>query len=171
MGEVQRCAVLGPEPHVTLVSTNQQTVALLAEVVLAVAVGDRGQASAQRLDLWNALSDEILMLGGLQRQRQARQSSDLSAPKPRCVHHPLGMNVTLGRADDPGAVGLLLGPDDGAKAFNAGAHGPCACGIGMGHARWIDVTAVGLKHDTAHIVELGQWVQFFRALAANLVEV
>ena len=67
-----RRPVLGPEPHVALVGTDQKTLALLPQVVLPVAVRDRRQAAVERRDLGNGLGHEILVFCRKKWQAQTR---------------------------------------------------------------------------------------------------
>ena len=85
VAEVQRRAVLGPELHIAFVGADQQTQPLLAQIVLAVAVGDRGQAAAQARDLGDRLGDEILVLGGDQRQVEAGHRRHLAPHRPAAL--------------------------------------------------------------------------------------
>ena len=106
VGEVERRALLGPELHVALIGADQQALALLAQVIFAVAVADRGQAAVERVDLGDGLGDEILVFRGLQRQVDPGQRRHLAPPEPGRVHHPSGADVALRGTHDPTAVRL-----------------------------------------------------------------
>ena len=111
------------------------------------------------------------MLGGLQRQLDPGHGGHLAAPEAGCIDHPPRPDVTVGRAHDPAAVGLLLGAGDRREAVDFRAALACSRGIGMGHARRVDIAARGFEHDAADAVEIHQRVQAFGLVTAHLVEV
>ena len=170
MAEIERCSLLGPELHLFLIGADQQAVAFLAEVIFAVAVGDRGKAASQRRHLVDRLGDEILVLGRLQRQAEPGHRRHFAAPQAGSIHHPFRVDIALFGAYDPAAIGLRLGSGDRAETLDLGAKQARAGGIGVGDARRVDIAAIGLEHDAAHIVELRQRMKFLRLLAADLVE-
>ena len=171
MPETLGGAILGPKAHVFLIGADQQALALLAQVIFAVAVGNRGQAAFHSGDLGDGFGDEILMFRGQQGQGQTRHRRHFARPKSRCIDHPRGADIALVGAHDPGAIGLLLGAGDGGKAVNLGATLARAGGIGVGDARRINIAALGLEHDAADAVIIDQWVQALGLITADLVEI
>ena len=164
-------AILGPEFHVLLIGADQQALALLAQVVFAIAVRNRRQAAVQRRNRVDGFGDEILMLGGDQRQRKARHRRHLAPPEPRRIDHPRRADIALVGAHDPGAIRLRLGACDGRKAVDVRPPRPRPDGIGIGHARRVNIAAIGFKHDAANAVEIDQRVQTLGLIAAHLMEV
>ncbi len=170
MAELLRRAVLGPETHVLFVGTDQQALALLAQVILAVAVRDGRQAPVEACDLGDGLGHEILVFRRQQRQCDAGQRGHLAPPEACGVDHPSGVDIALLRAHDPRAVGLLFGARDGAKADDLSAVLARARGIGVGDARRIDVAAVLLVHDAADAVVIDQRMQRLGLRAVDLAK-
>ena len=143
----------------------------MAQVILTVAVCDRRQAALHRGDLGNGFGDEILVLSRHQGQLNPRQRRNLAAPKPGGVDHPAGANVAQGGLDDPRPIGLSLGGCYRAIAVNLRPPRPCARRIGHGHARWVDIAALGFVHDAADAVEVHQRMQPFGLIPAHLIEI
>ena len=171
MGKIQRRAVFGPKPHIALVGANQQAFALLAQVIFAVAIRHRWQAAIQPLDLGDGLGHEILVFGGLQGQRDARQRSHLAPPKTGCVDHPRRGDIALWRAHDPCAIGLGLGGCNGGKAMNFSPTLARAHGIGIGHTAGVNIAAFGFEHDAADAIVIHQRVQLFGLVAGDFVKI
>ncbi len=171
VAETLRRAVLGPEFHRLFIGTHEKALALLPQVILAVAVGDRRQAAIHRGDFGDGLGDEILMLGRHQGQLDPRQRRHLAAPEAGGVDHPVGVDIALRRFDNPCAVRLLDRRCHRCEAIDLGPAHPCARGIGIGHARGIDVAAIGLVHDAADAVEIDKRVQALGLVATHLVEI
>ena len=71
---------------------------------------------------------------------------------------------------DPGAIGLLFCASHGTKPFNRGAHGAGTGGIGMGHARRINITTCWFIHDASDIIELCQRMHLFGLFFTDFVE-
>ena len=67
MGKIKRRALFRPEFHVLLISTDEQALPLLAQIIFTIAIRDRRQATIGGFNLCDAFSHEILMLCRLQR--------------------------------------------------------------------------------------------------------
>ena len=67
MGKIKRRAFFSPKPQIFLIGANQEPLALLAQIIFPVTIGDRWQAPAHRGHLWNGFSHEILVLSRLKR--------------------------------------------------------------------------------------------------------
>ena len=171
MGEIEWRAIFGPEPHVFFIGTNEETVAFLPEIILAIPISNRRQTAAKVGDFIYRFGDKILVLCRLQRQGQPRQRRHFTAPEARCIHNPLRMNIALFGTHDPRAIRLLVRPDHGAKPFNRRPHRTRARRIGHGHARRVHIAAFGFKHNAAHVIELRKRMQFFGLFTADLIEV
>ena len=158
----------GPETHITLISANQKAFALLAQIIFAVAVRDRGQTAIHCVNLGNGFGDEILVLGGLQGQFKPCKPRHFAAPKTRGIDHPLGFDVPLGGAHDPAAIGLRFGGCYRSKAVNFRAVLARTGRISSGHTRGIDITAFRFPHNSANAIKINQRMQLFRFRARHL---
>ena len=171
MREIERRAVLGPEPHVALIGPDQQALALLSQVIFAVPVRDRWQAPVHPGDRGNGLGHEILVLGRLQGQLDAGQPRHLARPQPGGVDHPRRADLALRCLDDPCAVRLGPRGRHRRETMDLCAPLPRPDGIGIGHTRRIDIAAIGLEHDGPDAVEIDQRVQPLGLVPRNLVEI
>lgn len=171
MAEVERRAVLGPEFHVALIGADEQAEPFLAQIIFAVAVGDRRQPAAHGGDFGNGLGDEILVLGRDQRQLQAGHGGDLAAPQAGGVDHPLRADLARRRTHDPAAVGLSFRGDDRGEAMDLGATLARTGGVGGGDAGRVDIAAFGFIHDAAYAVEIDQRMQPLRLVARDLIKI
>ena len=110
------------------------------------------------------------MLGRLQRQAEPGHRRHFTAPQAGSIHHPLRVDIALFGAYDPAAIGPRLGTGDRAETLNLGAEQTRAGSIGVGYTGRVDIAAIGLEHDAAHIVELRQRMKFLRLFAADLIK-
>ena len=171
MPEALGRAVLGPEPHVAFIGADQQALALLPQVVFAVAVGDGGQAAIHRGDLRDGLGHEILMLRRHQRQVDPGEPRHLARPEARRVHHPTGADRPARGFDDPRPVGLRHRRRHRREAVDLRAPRPRPRRIGHRHARRIDIAALRFVHDAADAVEIHQGMQPLCLIPADLVKI
>ena len=171
MGKIGGRAGFGPKPDITFIRADQQALAFLAQVVFAIAVADRWQAAVKRGDLCHGFGDEILVFCGLQGQVDPGHGGDFAAPQTGRVDDPFGMDIAPRGADDPAAIGLRLCPRDGGEAVDLRAPLPRACGIGLGHARGIDIAAIGFEHHAADAGKVDHRVQRLRLLQGQGVKV
>ena len=170
MGKVQWRAVFGPVLQVAFISTDQQALAFLPEVILAIPIRDGRQTAIHRVDLGDGFSNEILMLGRLQWQGDPGHCRDFTPPKPGSVHHPIGVDLALGCPHDPSAIRLLFSACDRGETMNFGAVLTGTSGISVGDARGVDVAAGFFEHDAADAVEVHQGVQRFGFGPADFVK-
>ena len=171
MTEPLRGAVLGPEPQVLFICPDKQTLALLAQVIFAIAVRNRRQPPVHARDLCNGFGHEILVLCRLQWQLDTGQCCDLASPQSGGVHDPPGRNITLCCAHDPRAVGLLFGACDRAKPDDLSPVLPRARRIGIGHARGVHIAARWFIHDAADAIKIHQRMQRFGLGPADLMKI
>jgi hypothetical protein len=83
----------------------------------------------------------------------------------------LRADLALGCADDPTAVGLLLGGGRGREAMDLSPALTRARGIGHGDAGGIDIPSLRLVHDAAYAIEIDQGVKPFCFASVNLIEI
>ena len=81
------------------------------------------------------------------------------------------MNVALGRADNPTAVGLLFCRRHRTKPLNFSTHFARTGSIGIGHTAGVNVAAIRLKHNATDAIVIDQRMQALRLIAANLMEI
>ena len=168
--EIHRCAVFGPVASILFISADQQPLAFLTQVVLAVAIGDQRQAKIERLDLGDGFGDEILVLERHQRQLDTRHCRHFARPQSGRIDDHVGANRALVGFHLPAAVGARTSRDHGREAMHFRTALARAPGVGMGHAGRIDIAAIGLVHDAANAVEIGQWMHAFGLGARQFVE-
>ena len=94
-------AILGPKANITLVGTDKQSLPLLAQIILTIAICDRGQAAIHAGDFGDGFSDKILVFCRLKRQVKSGQLGHFTPPKTGGIDHPLGMNGAFGCLDCP----------------------------------------------------------------------
>jgi hypothetical protein len=170
VAEVHRRTVLGPVTSVLFIGAHEQPLPFLAQVVLAVAVGDQRQAIIERLDLGNCLGHEILVLERHQRQFYPCHCGHFTCPQAGRIDHDIGMNRTLVGLYVPAAVGSLAGGDHRGESMHLGAALTRTLSVSMGNARRIDVTAVGFVHDAADAVEIGERMHALGLVTRQFVE-
>ena len=81
------------------------------------------------------------------------------------------MNIALGRAHNPAAIGLRLCAHHRGEAMNFGPPRPRASRIGMGDTGGIYISAIRFKHDAAHPVIIDQRMKPLRLIPADLMKV
>ena len=171
MREIERRALLGPEPHVALIGPDQQALALLPQVIFAVAIRDRGQAAVHPGDLGIVSVTKYWCSVGCSGSSipASRATSRPQSPAALITHgvrmSPLGVSTI----HDPSGCGTRR--RHRGEPMDLRAARPRADGIGIGHARGVHIAAIGLPHDAADAVEIHQRVQPLGLVAGNLVEI
>ena len=136
--------MLGPRLSVLLVGADEHAPALLAHVELAAEVDDVQHLLAGLRDLGDLVGDDVLVLHRREGMHDARHQTDLARPQPGRVHHVLGVQGALLRHHVPGAVGALGEVRHAGLAVDPGAALAGRPGVGVGHARGVDVAFVGV---------------------------
>ena len=93
-GEVGGDALHAPRLRHRLEAAHEQTADFLAHVDVAVGVAEHRQV---RRHSGHGLGDDVEVLRGVKRHRDARHSPDLARPHPGAVHHDLARYVATGR--------------------------------------------------------------------------
>ena len=142
MAEVPRGHVLGPGLAVLLVGADEDTLSFLAHVELAAEVDDVQHLGAGARDLGHLVGDDVLVLHRREGMDHAGHQPDLARPQPGRVHHVLRVQRALLRHHVPGAVGALGEVHHRSLAVDLRPALACRAGIGVGHARRVDVSLV-----------------------------
>ena len=111
------------------------------------------------------------MFGGHERQVNPGKARHLATPEASGIDDPAGPDVALWCFHDPGTVSLRQGRGHRGKAVNLCPLLARADRIGVCHARWVHIAAVGFIHDAADAVIIDQRVQPFGLGAVDLVKI
>ena len=95
-------------------------------------------------DFRHFVGDDVLVLHRRERMHDPGHQPDLASPQPGRVHDVLRVQRALLGDHVPGAVGALAQVLHAGVAVDLGAAEPRCAGVGVGHARGIDVTFVGI---------------------------
>ena len=139
VAEIHRRAVHRPRRTDRFVGAEQQALAFLAEVDVALVIDTGRQLLVARGDLGNGLGDQVMVLHRLHRQVQAGQMADFARPQAAGVDDVLGVDRALVGDHVPAAVGALVGFDHAGVGVVAAAELLRRLGVGIGHAGRIDV--------------------------------
>ena len=92
-----------PGLGVRLEAAHQQPADLLLEIGVAIRVAQRRRRPRQPVD---RLGDDVVVLGGVERDGHPDLLADGLGPLPAAIHHVLALDVTAGGGDrgDPGAI-------------------------------------------------------------------
>ena len=152
-GEIRRDALDLPRRADRLEQAEHQPAALLAVVAVAGRVLQHRPAAVHPLD---RLSQQVVVLGGLQRDVHPGQLAELPGPDPGTVDDVLGLEVTVRRADPGHRAAALQEAGDG-RAFDD-PHAPHPGPPGQRHGH-IDRVHPAIARDVEagqHVIDPGQ---------------
>ena len=160
VAEVPRRVHRRPRLARLLVRAEQDAVALLARIDLALEVEHADQFAARRLvegfDLGDRLGQEVHVLHGEQRQLDADHAADLARPQAAAVDDVLGADRALLCDDVPGAVGVLGQLDDAVPQDDIGAELLRRLGVGVRGARRIEMALDRIPHGADEVLFVHQ---------------
>ncbi len=128
-----------------LIGSQQQALALLARIGVALVIDSDGDLLAMGFDLGDCLGDQVVMLHGLYGKRQPRQQSHFPCPEAGGIDHDLGLDRAAGGDHIPAAIGAGVGLGDRGSQMDGGAIMLGRFGIGMSDAGGIDMAIHRLK--------------------------
>ena len=99
--EIVRRRLRGPGDARLLIGAEQHALAFLAQIDFAREIGGVDDLAVQALQLRNGLRDDVVVLHGEHRQRQADELADLARPQAAGVDHVLGVDRALVGDDVP----------------------------------------------------------------------
>ena len=143
---VPRRAIHVPVLVVDLVDAEQQALLLLAHIGETLEVDDQRQFAVERLDLWQRLGDEIVVLHRRYGKLDARHPADLLGPQAGCVDHVLGDDGAFLGDHVPAAAGPLAEFQHPVVLDDLSAAQLRGLGIGVDDAGRVDVAfALGVE--------------------------
>ncbi len=142
--EILRRAVDRPMLAAMLVGADQQALAFLPQVGFAVEVDAHRDFALERRDRRDVVGDDILVLHRHDRQLDPRHAPDLARPQAAGIDHIVGLDGAVLGHHQPAALRRLLQLDHRVAQMDLRAARLGRLGIGVGHARWIDMPVVGI---------------------------
>ena len=165
MAEVAWRRARRPRHARLLVGADEQALAFLAGVDLGLEVDRVRQLLLALRDLGQIVGDQVVVLHREHRQLQPDQAADLARPEPGRVDHDLGRDAAGRRDHEPAAALLRAQLGHRREAVDLGAGLARRLGVGLGHARGVDVALVGIEQRALEMPGLDQ-----RMAALDLVE-
>ena len=144
---------------------------LLARIGIALVIHGDGHFLAVIAHFRDRLGDEVMVLHGLHRQIDAGKAAHLAGPQACGIDHDIGADGAIGRHHVPGAIGAELGFEHRRLAINLRAVVPGALGIGLGHARRIDMAIDRLEQGAEIFCRIDERVQFAGVFERNEIRI
>ena len=153
------------------VGSEQKALALLTRIEFGLKIDQMRQFDVKCLDFVQGLSDEIMMLHCQHWQFQPNHTANFAGPETACIHHFLTTDRALVSDHRPAAVLLRDQLLDLGVAIDLGAALAGGDGVGIGHARRIDMTLVRIVDGTNEMARIDQRMQALRLVHRDEVDI